>query len=50
MTVALTTAYREVRLLAQIINPAEQELQLPVRCTRRVLRDHVAAQVDGAER
>ena len=42
-------AYGKVRLHTQVVNPAKEELQLPVRRTWSVLRDHVAAQVDRAE-
>ena len=36
---------RERRHLTQAANPAQQELQMPIRCRRLILRDHVAAEV-----
>lgn len=41
---------RETADLAQTPDPAQQELQLPIRRAGRILRDHVAAQLGRDER
>jgi len=42
-------AYRKIRPLAKILDPPQQELELPVRGGRLVLRHHVPGEIDRAE-
>ena len=42
--------YRKIRVFAQTINPTQEVLHLSVSRTRLILRNHVATQVNSAER